>query len=240
MASRLVRALRLILVLQWRAYFPHVYLGLALMTLAAFRFAVPPEWTPLLLPAFLLGEQGIIAMTLVAAHLYLERNEGSLTALAVTPLGSAEYVAALVLGTSVFACVSGALIWAGAIGLDARVGLLVPPLLLLSVFSGLLGLSFATRFDEFTSFLMLGAVPAAGVIGLPLLSYFGVVPYWTFAWLPSDWALRAFGLLTEGAPDLQLWLGCVGAIALFCAVAFPLVSRLYQVRIRERLEPVYE
>ena len=41
MASRLIRALRLILILQWRAYFPHVYLGMAIATLVAFRFAVP-------------------------------------------------------------------------------------------------------------------------------------------------------------------------------------------------------
>ena len=94
--------------------------------------------------------------------------------------------------------------------------------------------------EPLVHFLLLGAVPAAGIISLPYLSYFGIVPKWSFVWLPSDWALRAFGSLGQPEPDLRLWLGCVLAGAAFCAAAFPVVARQYRLRIRERLEPAYE
>ncbi len=237
---RWIRALRMILTLQARNYFPHVYLGLAVATLLAFRYAVPHDVALWLLPPFVLGEQAVLAMILVAAHVYLERNEGSVTALAVTPLRSGEYVGALVVGSSVFACASGAVIWAGVVGLDLRVVLLLPPLLLMSILSGLLGLAFATRFSEFTSFLLAGSAPGAAVISLPVLPYFDVAPRWAFVWLPSDAALQAFALCTRPEPALAAWLGYTAVLAAFAAAGFAWVIRLYRDRVRYRLEPVYE
>ena len=41
MSRRVANGLRLFLLVQWRSYFPHLYLGIALVTVAAFRLALP-------------------------------------------------------------------------------------------------------------------------------------------------------------------------------------------------------
>jgi len=225
---RSILAARLVLAVQTRAYFPHVYLVIAVLTVVALRFVIPAEAAFVLLPVFLVSEQGVVAMVLVAAHIYLERNEGSAAALAVTPLRSSEYLAALVLGSSVFACVCGAVIWAGVVGLDLRVVLLIPPLLLLSVLSGLVGVALTSRFGEFTSFLMGGAMTGAMILSLPFLSYFAVTPRWSFAWLPSDWALNAFAALLPPEPSLARWCVYSVVLGLFCLAAFTVVLRGYR------------
>lgn len=228
MLRRSILAARLVLAVQTRAYFPHVYLAIAVLTVVALRFVIPAEAASVLLPVFLVSEQGVVAMVLVAAHIYLERNEGSATALAVTPLRSGEYLAALVLGSSVFASICGAVIWAGVVGLDLRVVLLIPPLLLLSVFSGLVGVALTSRFGEFTSFLMGGAMTGTTILSLPFLSYFAVTPRWSFAWLPSDWALNAFAALLASEPSWARWSGYSVVLGLFCLVAFAVVRRGYR------------
>lgn len=232
MLRRWLLALRLVLAVQIRAYFPHIYLGIALLGVAAFRFAIPQEAASFLLPLLLLGEQGVVAMTLAAAQVYLERNEGSSTALAVTPLRDGEYVAALVAGSSVFACVSGAVIWAGAIDAGAGVILLAPILLLLSLFSGLTGIWLTSRFDEFTSFLIGGAVAATAILSLPLLSYVSVTPRWSFFWLPSDWALGVFAALSTRSLSLPHWLIANAVLGIFCLAAFVPAARAYHARLR--------
>ena len=240
MRQRLIRAMHLILTLQARAFFPHMYMGLALLTVAAFHFVIPLELAAWLVPLFLFGEQGVVAVTLVGAHVFLDRNEGSATALAVTPLGTGEYVASLVLASSIFPTISGCVIWLGVIGFDERVALLAAPLFLLSLLSALIGVGLATRFSEFTSFLLGGAVPATFVLGLPAFTYLEVLPRWSFVWLPSDWALHVFALLTK--PDLALgaWCGYTCVLILACAAAGRVVSDQYQSRIRYSLERVYE
>jgi hypothetical protein len=145
----------------------------------------------------------------------------------VTPLRSSEYLIALVFGSSVFACVSGAVIWAGVVGLDMRVAVLMPPLLLLSVFSGLVGVGLTSRFGEFTSFLM-GAMTGTMTLSLPFLSYLAVTPRWSFAWLPSDWALNAFAALLPPEPSLARWCVYSVVLGLFCLAAFTVVLRGYR------------
>jgi fluoroquinolone transport system permease protein len=228
MLRRSILAARLVLAVQTRAYFPHIYLAIAVLTVAALRFLIPEEAAFVLLPIFLVSEQGVVAMVLVGAHIYLERNEGSTAALAVTPLRSSEYLVALVFGSSVFACVSGAVIWAGVVGLDMRVALLMPPLLLLSVFSGLVGVGLTSRFGEFTGFLMGGAVTGTMILSLPFLSYLAVTPRWSFAWLPSDWALNAFAALLSSEPSLVRWCVYSVVLGLFCLAAFLVVLRRYR------------
>ena len=80
MTSRGLNALQLFLLAQWRRRFPHVYLGMALVTVLAFRLAIPEQYAESLVPAFLLAEPGTLALTLVAAQAYLERGERSVTA----------------------------------------------------------------------------------------------------------------------------------------------------------------
>ena len=106
MSRRILVAVRLVLTIQSRAKFPHVYFGMTVFTVIVFRTLVPDELIPMVLPAFLFGEPGSLGVLMVAAQRYLERGERSVVALLVTPLRSGEYVSALILGSAVIPTVS--------------------------------------------------------------------------------------------------------------------------------------
>jgi fluoroquinolone transport system permease protein len=236
MMRRVPNAVRLFLLAQWRCRFPHVYVGMALLTVLAFRLAIPEQYAESLVPAFLLAEPGTLALTLVAAQAYLERGERSLTALAVTPLRSGEYVFAVVLASALVATLAGVLIQGGVLGVDLRLVLLVPPLLLTATLAGFLGLGLSARFSEFTRFLMGGLIPAMLVIELPYLSYFELVSRLSFAWIPSDAALFALANLARPDPDALLYALYAALLLGYNVIAFRWARRSFQERVRERLE----
>jgi fluoroquinolone transport system permease protein len=236
MTGRGLNAVRLFLLAQWRGRFPHVYLGMALLTVLGFRLAIPEQYAESLVPAFLLGEPGTLALTLVAAQAYLERGDRSVTALAVTPLRSGEYVFAMVLASALVATLAGMAIQGGVLGVDLRLVLLLPLLLLTATLAGFLGLGLSARFSEFTRFLVMGLMPAILVIQLPFLSYFGLAPRLAFVWIPSDAAL--FGLANLARPDPDpLHYALYAALLLgYNVIAFRWARRSFQERVRERLE----
>ena len=236
MTGRVPNAVQLFLLAQWRNRFPHVYLGMALLTVLAFRLAIPERYAESLLPAFLLGEPGTLALTLVAAQAYLERGDRSVTALAVTPLRSGEYVFAMVFASAVVATLAGTLIQGGVLGVDLRLILLLPSLLLTAMLAGFVGLGLSARFSEFTGVLVGGLMPAMVLIQLPYLSYFELAPRLAFAWIPSDAALFGLANLARPDPDPLRYGLYMGLLLGYNAVAFRWARCSFQERVRERLE----
>jgi fluoroquinolone transport system permease protein len=236
MTVRIANAVRLFLLAQWRCRFPHIYFGTALLTVLVFRLALPERHAQSLLPALLLGEPGTLALTLVAAQAYLERGDRSVTALAVTPLRSGEYVLSLVLATALVATGAGMVMQGGVLGIDLRLLPLFSILLLTTTLAGFLGLGLSTRFSEFTRFLVGGLMPAILLIELPYLSYFGLTSRLAFAWIPSDAALFGLANLARPEPDPLLCLVYGGLLLGFNGVAFLWARRSFQERVRERLE----
>lgn len=236
MSGRLRNALQLHLRLQYRCRFPHVYLGLALLTVLGFRFTVPERYAELLLPAFLLIEPGTLALTLVAAQAFLERGERSVAALAVTPLRCAEYVLALVLASAMVATLSGALVQGGVLGVDRRLVLLLPPLFLTATLSGFVGLALSTHFREFTTYLVAALIPAMLLAWLPLLGYFELLPRLATLWVPSDAALYALANLARPRPGAAAYTGYTALLLGYNVIALGWASRLFERRVRQRLE----
>lgn len=234
-AARLLGAVRLTLAVQARSRFPHIYFGLALLTLAAFRFTGLADHVALLLPAFLLGEPGSLGVYLVAAQRYLERSEGSATALRVTPLRRGESVAAPVVATGLIGTGAGALIQAGVLGVDLRLLALLPPLFLTVTLSGLLGFWLSIQFREFTRFI-LGSVAPLAIYSLPFVSYFGLAPRWAFAWVPTDAGLAAFANLVQPAPDPGAWLLQLAALLAFNLAGGWWVSGALEARLQAGVE----
>jgi hypothetical protein len=235
MRRRPLVAMRLVLTVQWRAKFPQVYIGVAVLAVVVFRTLIPAELVPLAVPAFLFGEPGSLGILMVAAHRYMERGERSVVALAVTPLTSREYVSALIFGSAIVPMLATALIQAGVFGVDARVALVMPPLYLIAVVSGAIGLMLSTVFAEFTRFI-LGAIPPITIYSLPLLSFFGLTPLWAFKWIPSDSALVIFGMLARDGFDAWAYVVSLGVLTLFAVLAWWAATATYAVRVRREIE----
>ncbi len=233
-AARTQNAVRLFLRVQWRGKFPHVYLALAILTVLIVRLAIPPDYVSILLPAFLLGEPGTLGIYLVAAHCYLERTERSVSALAVTPLRSSEYVLGLSIASAIIATGGGAVIWAGVVGIGPRLLLLLPPLFLCAVLSGLIGIAVSAYFSEFTRFL-LAIAPVSVWVALPYLSYFELYPRIFFVWSPTDPAMFAFAEVVRSDLEPARYALYVGALLLYAGLAFWWAHEAFRTRVRQRL-----
>lgn len=219
MIRRVGGAVRLFLAVQRSAGFINVYIGLSAVTILFTRFFLPPAWWPIVVPAVLLGEYGTMGVFMVGGLHFLALNERSTEALSVTPLRLGERIVAMVLAPALVATLSGTVVFGGVLGMDARLLLLIAPLLGTALLAGATGLVVSSRYVEFTTFLI-SAIPVVTLFSLPMLPYFELVPRYSFAWLPWDAALFSFQNLTRPSPDLvtyamlliQIFLFAVGGI----------------------------
>lgn len=134
-----------------------------------------------LLPAVLFGNFIINGMMFMAGLILLERNEGTLQALAVSPLPVHQYLAGK-LGSLTLLC----LVESTIIAFVLRVPIVVLPTLFLGIVFGTVlmavaGLLLAIRYRSINDLLM-PAVAWAMVLQLPILPYFDIGDTW-LAWL---------------------------------------------------------
>jgi len=218
MMGRVSSAVWLFLVVQYRSGFIHVYLAVTLFTVVIVRGLVPERWTEVIVPVLLLTEYGAIGVYMVGAQTYLARNERSTEALSVTPLRQIERVVATVLAATLVAMTAGVLFFVGVLGADVRLLLLTAPLFATTVLAGSVGLIVSSRYPEFTRFII-GSIPVVALFSLPLLSYFELVPRYTFAWLPWDAALFSFANIVGPDTHLGTYLVLVCQLFVFAALA---------------------
>jgi len=224
--SRLLNAVRLLLTVQKRAGFLHIYAGVTVVTVLIIRLALPESWHVWAVPGALLGEYGTMGVFLTGAHRYLERIEGSNVALVVTPLEPREHVAAMILAPALVATVAGTVLFAGVLGIDGRAVFLLLPLGLTAVLAGAMGMVLSSYHAEFTRFLV-SSIPVITVTSLPFLSFFGFAHRWAFAWLPWDAALFSFANLARPEPVMSTFLILVLELAIFAALGFAWAERRY-------------
>ncbi|HSR52567.1 MAG TPA: ABC transporter permease [Acidobacteriota bacterium] len=170
---------------------------------------LPQEMRVPIAPVLIFGELFMGTFFFVAALLILEKEEGSLAALAVSPLPFGIYLG------------SKALILTGIVAAESFLlvvlGLRVPfdPWALLAGVAGmgmimtLLGFLAAARHDSVNTFLFPSMLWVTALI-LPFPAAFGLAPDWATAWHP---VAAGMGLL-QGAFVRRPWIGILADIAL--------------------------
>lgn len=168
-------------------------------------------------PAFVCSNLVITTFYFMAALLLLEKDEGTLAALGVTPLRRGEYLGAKVLTLTLLGLVESLLVVGLLFGTDLHWGLLTAGTALLGAFYTLAGFIFIVRYDAINAFLL----PSVGVVMflfLPLLPHFGMAARWPFYLHPVEPALTLMraayapagaGTLAYGLLGLVGW--CAGA-----------------------------
>jgi hypothetical protein len=227
--------LRLALLAQARARFLLVYAWATLIAVAVLRFALPEGILTLVLPAFLFGEPGLLGVSMAAAYRYLEKTEGSSSALLVTPLRPVEHVLALSVATSLVGTTFGAAAFAAVLGPDTRTLALVPPLFLQGILSGLLGFGLSLRYEDFPRFI-LGAIPWLALYQIPLLFHLGAVPLAAVVWIPTLPSLLAYRDLMGAGVELSRLGAWCAILAALAAAGTLVVTRLFERGIRARAE----
>jgi fluoroquinolone transport system permease protein len=170
----------------------------------------------LLVPVFVSGNLLMTTFYFVAALVLFEKGEGSLAAIATTPLSDAEYLLSKVLSLTALALVESLVIVAVVSGTEARWGLLLPASALLAAVYTMLGFVAIVRHDSINEFLL----PSVGYVFafvLPLVGHFGFVDSLFFLPHPVEMAL----VLMRGAyapePLWKITLALFGLVAWFAA-----------------------
>jgi fluoroquinolone transport system permease protein len=169
-------------------------------------------------PAIVAINLQITTFFFVAGLMLLERDEGTLNALAVSPLSASAYLAMRILSlTALAAAETMAIVWIG-FGTSGSWLLVLAGTAALGVIYTGFGAAVAARYESVNT-LLLPASAFVALLLLPLLPHFGLVPRWPFVVHPLEppmTLLRAgYGVINW----TQVAFGIVGSFG-WSAVAF--------------------
>ena len=185
--NRMVNAVKLDFRLQFRNGFYYAA-GAVVLVQVVFLSWLPPESRDWLLPVVLLGNMLINGFYFIGGLVLLEKAEGSLEALVVTPLKSHEYLAAKAISLCLLSLIESLIIVGVLRGTNFGVIALVVGIVLTTAMLCQLGFLIVARYDSINEYLFPSFLWAV-VISLPLLSYFGMWRSWVFYLHPVQSAL---------------------------------------------------
>lgn len=218
--TRLIAAMRMDVTVQWRnkLYVIGIVAGVLVAGVLALLFAADQLY--LGVPTLMLLVVGGSTLLYVAGLITFERDEGTLSAVIVSPLRTTEYLWSKVITLTGLATLESAIMIGGAMLILGRNGAVpVPniPIMLIGIISmgviyTLLGVVLIVRYDKITDFLLPMAA-IASILQLPLFHFLDVVVSPLFLIIPtsaSTMLIRgAYIPLTTGE-----WLYAVGYTAI--------------------------
>lgn len=217
---RFLAALRFDILFQFRHGFYAVYAIVTIMYVALLKL-LPDEVVASLLPVILFTDPAMLGFIFIGAIVLLEKEEGTVQSLFVTPLRLREYFGARLLSLGLISLLTTVAIALAVRGVRFWPHLLIPGVLLTAGLFTLLGFAVAARAGSFNEFL-LGAVLVIVLACVPLLDHFGLVRSVFFYLFPSQASLVLIRGAFSGASVLQqlyalvylgLWLGLAWRLA---------------------------
>lgn len=201
---------------QWRYGFYFIYAFLVVMFVVILRL-LPADWRQTGLALVLLSDPMLLGFFFIGGILQLERGEGLLDALFVSPLSPWEYLVSKAVSLGLLSAASGCLIalLCGVSGI--QYGLLAPAMLLGSACFTLIGVAISVNLTHMNAYLSVNGLWEALLIIPPMLLILGVSfpPLEAF---PGSLMLR----LTQaavGAARFQAWMVSGMAAWLLAAAA---------------------
>lgn len=233
---RLIAALRTDVTLQARNRLYGISVAVAVITAAALAWLSSPAAVARTVPLVLLCFVGGSTLLYVVAMIILEKADGTLAAVAVSPLRAREYLAAKVMSLTALATLEALIITYGGLALIAWTDP-VPwpgPLALLGVLALgamhiLVGVIIVVRYDRLMEALIpMGAIATA--LQAPALWYIGALDHPALLAVPSGAPTMLIrGALTPLTP--WQWTYALGATALTLAALAYWAGRAYDTHI---------
>ncbi len=224
---RFLNSVRKDAVLQFRGGFYYVGAFVVLFYLGLLR-QIPDEWLvnlPLLVPAALALNVLITTFYFIAALVLLETSEGTLPALATTPLRASEYLGAKVASLTILAIAENAIILVLFYGFDFDPWRLAGGLVSLCAFYTLVGFVTISRFESINAYLIPSGFLVAALL-LPLLPHFGIIETRLMYAHPMQPFLSLLRSAFLPVPTLELAYAVIG-ILLWTAAAYVGARRAY-------------
>ncbi|MAT43606.1 MAG: ABC transporter [Anaerolineaceae bacterium] len=179
--------------LQWRNGF-YAVMGITLFFWVLLRTQAGNWDLNWLMGVFVIGNILITSFYFIAGLVLLERDEGTLTAQAVTPLRPWEYLFSKGISLFILAFVENLVIVVLYAGFDFNWLVLILGLLLSFLLYLFCGLIMITRYASINGFLM-PSVLAIGIITIPVIAY---VVHWNH-WLLYLHPMQAILMVLNGA-----------------------------------------
>lgn len=213
--SRLAATLRLDVRLQARnRVYPIVVIAAGALA-GALRALFSPEQLHFFMPLVALSGVSLTTLFLVGVLLLLERGEGTLDVVLVSPLRPREYLASKLLTVTGLALVESLLLVVAAYGVAFAPGWLLAAVALRAGLVGAIGVALGVRYRSITDFL-LPAIAFTLLIDLPVLWYLEVFSSpLVYLWptLPSLLLAKAAFLPVEPLELLYAGVYGLGAVA---------------------------
>ncbi len=239
--KRLLITIKHDMTIQLRNSLYAIGISAALLTAVVLGLLAAPQHLAGVVPTLLLIVTGGSTLLYVAGMILFEKDEGTINAVSVSPLRTAEYLWSKVISLTLLATVESLVIVAGTMlfmrwwsGDPAALTLPNLPLLLLGIVTigviyTLIGISLVVRFDKITDYLIPMAA-VAFVLQLPMFYFLGwVVQPWLLAIPTSAPAMIMQGAYLDLSPNQ--WLYALLYTALLIAVAAAWAYRAFQQHI---------
>jgi len=200
--NRILASIRNDITIQFRAKLYAIGIGVGLLVAIIIAFIFKPEHLSIIVPSFILLVIGGSTMLYVAGLIVIERDEGTINTILVSPLKISEYLWSKIITLSGLATLESILMIGGAtliLSLSNEVILPNIALLLLGIIAigiiyTLIGIILIVRYEKITEFLIpLAAV--AMILQAPVLYFLGLMKYRVFLIIPTS----APTMLMQGA-----------------------------------------
>lgn len=226
---RLWSAIRWEVRLQFRNGFYYAAGFVAVLFIIGLQY-LPAAYWPLAMPVLVMGNMTMNTFYFMAALVLLEKDDGVLTGLVLTPLRQGEYLWAKLLSLALLTLVENGVI-VTAVVVTAGVGVYFNPLLmaagivLLSFINALYSFMLVIRYESVNSFIF-PSVFWAMVLSIPLLQYFGLVDTPLMYLHPVQAPLL---LLTGAFQPMPAWTWLYGVVygAVWVAILYRLARRAF-------------
>jgi fluoroquinolone transport system permease protein len=126
-----------------------------------------------LMPVFVFGNLAVVSFYFIGGLVLLEKDEGTLEAQVVTPLGRGEYLTSKVATLTALSLVENLLLVCFAVGAHFALLPMTAGIVLASVLYALVGFVAVARYDSINEYIMPSMVYVL-LLSVPYLGYFGI------------------------------------------------------------------
>ena len=230
----LLATLKLDVKLQARSKLYGVGIAVAVILGVLGRFLIGPDYAAKGVPILYLLGLGGTTYIFGASLILMEKSQGTLQALRVTPLTTGQYLSSKLITLILFAAVEGAIVQViGFWGVSFNPLPLAAGVLTLGLMNTLVGLGQVASHDSVLKFLMPGAALIGSAMQWPFLGVLEIGPEWLWYAIPTNGPLLM--MLAAFEPlDLWQWVYAIVMTTASIALAAWWARRRFRTHIRLR------
>ena len=191
--NRLISAMKLDVTLQVRTQLYSIGIFVGMLVAAVFAWLATPEQLPNYVPTLMLLVVGGSTFLYVAAMILFEKDQGTLSAIIVSPLTSSQYLWSKIITLTALATLEGVIMVVGAMAIMRLSATLAWPnfswlllgIVAIGIVYTLLGIVLIVRYDSITDFMIPMAFLAV-ILQLPFVYFLGWITHPILLIIPTS------------------------------------------------------